>query len=142
MSEKPDSKYSEDVRQHLSFIQGVINRMNSNSFSLKGWMVAIVSALCAIYVSNNSAPNSHLYLIAALLAVILFCGLDAYYLQMEKKYRKLFNKVLESPSETDYNMDISGEKVSYWEALKSTSVCVLYIVVAILLGLALLLGIS
>lgn len=37
----PHSKYSEDVRHHLSFIQDVITQMNSNSFSMKGWMVAV-----------------------------------------------------------------------------------------------------
>ena len=50
----PESKYSEDVRQHLTFIQGVITRLNSNSFSMKGWMLAIVSAICAIYAANTA----------------------------------------------------------------------------------------
>lgn len=101
----PDSKYSEDVRQHLSFIQGVITRMNSNSFSMKGWMVAIVSALCAVYAANPNSEASYIYFIAAIIADILFCFLDAYYLKMEKEYRKLYNKVLKSPEETDFNMN-------------------------------------
>ena len=62
----PNSNYSEDVRQHLSFIQGVITRMNSNSFSMKGWMVAIISGLCAVYASNVSNPCSHIYFIVAI----------------------------------------------------------------------------
>ena len=64
----PQSKYSEDVRQHLSFIQGVITRMNTNSFSMKGWMVAIVSALCAVYASNSTADAAYVYIIAAIIA--------------------------------------------------------------------------
>ena len=106
----PDSKYSEDVRQHLSFIQGVITRMNSNSFSMKGWMVAIVSALCAVYAANPNSEASYIYFIAAIIADILFCFLDAYYLKMEKEYRKLYNKVLKSPEETDFNMKIGEEQ--------------------------------
>lgn len=133
-----ENKYSEDVRQHLSFIQGVITRMNSNSFSMKGWMVAIVSALCAVYASNPNSEASYVYFIAAIIADILFCFLDAYYLKMEKEYRKLYDKVLKSPEETDFNMKIGEEqKVSFCEALKSSSVWILYIVVAILLGIAL-----
>ena len=135
---QPASKYSEDVRQHLSFIQGVITRMNSNSFSMKGWMVAIVSALCAVYASNPNSEASYIYFIAAIIADILFCFLDAYYLKMEKEYRKLYDKVLKSPEETDFNMKIGEEqKVCFCEAFKSTSVWLLYTVVAILLGIAL-----
>lgn len=131
------SKFSEDVRQHLSFIQGVITRMNSNSFSMKGWMVAIVSALCAVYAANSQADAAYVYFIVAIIADILFCFLDAYYLKMEKEYRKLYSKVLKSPEETDFNMRIGDEqKVCLCEALKSPSVWILYTVVAVLLGIA------
>lgn len=134
----PTSKFSEDVRQHISFIQGVITRMNSNSFSMKGWMVAIVSALCAVYASNPKTDAAYVYFMAAIIADVLFCFLDAYYLKMEKEYRKLYSKVLKSPEETDFNMMIGDEqKVCFCEALKSPSVWILYTVVAILLGIAL-----
>lgn len=116
----PDSKYSEDVRQHLSFIQGVITRMNSNSFSMKGWMVAIVSALCAVYAANPNSEASYIYFIAAIIADILFCFLDAYYLKMEKEYRKLYNKVLKSPEETDFNMKIGEERESLFLRMHSS----------------------
>ena len=136
----PQSKYSEDVRQHLSFIQGVITRMNTNSFSMKGWMVAIVSALCAVYASNSTADAAYVYIIAAIIAAILFCFLDAYYLKMEKEYRKLYSKVLKSPEETDFNMKLGEEeKVCFSQAIMSASVWPLYSVVAVLLGVALLL---
>lgn len=132
------AQYSEDVRQHLSFIQGVITRMNSNSFSMKGWMVAIVSALCAVYASNSQADTAYVYFIAAIVADILFFFLDAYYLKMEKEYRKLYSKVLEHPEETDYNMIISDDlKFCLWKAIKSPSVWVLYSVVFALLCTAL-----
>ena len=133
-----ENKYSDDVRQHLSFIQGVITRMNSNSFSMKGWMVAIVSALCAVYASNSTADAAYIYIIAAIIADILFCLLDAYYLKMEKEYRKLYDQVLKSPVATDFKMKIGEEqKVCFCEAFKSTSVWLLYTVVAILLCISL-----
>lgn len=49
------SEYSEDARQHLAFIQAVIARMNSNSFSMKGWMVTVVAALAALYAADGRA---------------------------------------------------------------------------------------
>lgn len=136
-----ENKYSDDVRQHLSFIQGVITRMNSNSFSMKGWMVAIVSALCAVYASNANSCSAYIYFIAAIIADILFCFLDAYYLKMEKEYRKLYNRVSAHPVETDFKMHIDKDdkelKVCFWNAFKSTSVWPLYLVVAILISIAL-----
>lgn len=140
----PQSVFSDDVRQHLSIIQGVITRMNSNSFSMKGWMVAIVSALLAVYAASTEASCSYLYFIAALVADIIFCLLDAYYLKMEMQYRDLYDEVRRNPINTDFNMDASRFSKSLCEALKSKSVWILYLAVFILLlaGLVLILAIK
>lgn len=140
----PENVFSDDVRHHLSFIQGVITRMNSNSFSMKGWMVAIVSALLAVYAANGDASCSYLYIIAALVANIIFCFLDAYYLKMEMQYRDLYDKVRGNPDNTDFSMDASHYSRSLCEALKSKSVWILYLAVFILLlaGLVLILAIK
>ena len=129
----PENVFSDDVRHHLSFIQGVITRMNSNSFSMKGWMVAIVSALLAVYAANGDASCSYLYIIAALVANIIFCFLDAYYLKMEMQYRDLYDIVRGNPIDTDFNMDASRFSKSLCEALKSKSIWILYSAVFILL---------
>ncbi len=131
-----EKKYSEDVRQHLSFIQDVITRMNSNSFSMKGWMVAIVSALAAIFASDSSNQFNYIYFVIAIPVVLVFCGLDAYYLKMEKQYRDLYYKVLENPGATDYNMDSSGFKRTIWQTIKSPSVWILYVSVLMILIIA------
>lgn len=131
-----ESKYSEDVRQHLSFIQGVITRMNSNSFSMKGWMVAIVSALAAVYASDAANPCGYIYFAIAIPVVLIFCGLDAYYLKMEKQYRDLYNEVLANPETTDFNMNASGFKRTLWQAFCFPSVWILYIFVIVLLVVA------
>lgn len=131
-----ESKYSEDVRQHLSFIQGVITRMNSNSFSMKGWMVAIVSALAAVYASDAANPCGYIYFAIAIPVVLIFCGLDAYYLKMEKQYRDLYNEVLANPETTDFNMNASGFKRTLWQAFCSPSVWILYMFVIVLLVVA------
>ena len=128
-----EGKYSEDVRQHLSFIQGVITRMNSNSFSMKGWMVAIVSALLAVYATNATSAHSYVYFIAALIADVIFCFLDAYYLKMERQYRDLYDTIRKNPVDTDFAMDASNSDKTTCEALKSPSVWVLYSIVFLLL---------
>lgn len=133
----PNSNYSEDVRQHLSFIQGVITRMNSNSVSMKGWMVAIISGLCAVYASNVSNPCSHIYFIVAILVAIIFWCLDAYYLKMERKYRDLYNHVLEDKVNTDFNMKVDEYEQCFFKAMWcSWSTSPLYLSVIALLSLA------
>ena len=76
--------------QHLEFIQNNINRMNSNSFQIKEWMITIVSALLALYVSSGNEN----YIFLAIIPTALFWFLDAYYLLQERKFRCLYNDVL------------------------------------------------
>ena len=127
----------QDKIKHLEFIQGVVTRMNSNSFQMKGWMVVIVSALLAIYADNNNG----LYPLFALLPTFIFWGLDAYYLQQERKFRGLYNDVAgisEKPKEIKLfamRPDLyTGGKYSYWDVVKSVTLIWLYLpVVGILL---------
>lgn len=68
--------------KHLEMIQGIITRMNQNSFMLKGWMITIVSALLAIYADKGNIG----YLIVSIFPILVFWFLDAYYLQQERKF--------------------------------------------------------
>ena len=49
--------------KHLEFIQGVINRLSTNSFLLKGWSVVLVSALFALSTQDSNKsfvlPDRH-----------------------------------------------------------------------------------
>ena len=38
----------ENKRKHLELVQGIINRMSSNSFMLKGWAVSLVAGIFAL----------------------------------------------------------------------------------------------
>lgn len=126
--------YSDDARQHLAFIQGVISRMNSNSFSMKGWMVTIIAALAALY-ANGSPQCPVLYLYIAILPVIIFWCLDAYYLMMERKYRKLYNDTV-AGNVTLYSMNAKGYEVCYFGVLFSKTEWTVYFPVLALLILA------
>ena len=88
--------------KHLELIQGVINRMATNSFQLKGWSVTLVSALFALGASG--ARFSVVYL--AYLPAIAFWVLDGYFLWQERMYRKLYDAVRQQPgTDSDFSMN-------------------------------------
>lgn len=78
---------SPSVQAHLGILQGVIERMASNSTSAKSWCITIVSAIFVI-VADKSKPD---YALIALVPTFLFFTLDAYYLSMEKGFRNSYN---------------------------------------------------
>lgn len=93
--------------KHLELIQGVINRLSTNSFLLKGWSVVLVSALFALAAPESRAAFVYLAYIPA----IVFWGLDGYFLWQERLYRHLYDHVRSKPdSEIDFSMDTSSVK--------------------------------
>jgi hypothetical protein len=81
--------------KHLEFIQNVINRMNNNSFMMKGWAVTLVAALFALSDKDN---NHHLYIIA-FIPVPLFWLLDGFFLATERRFRDLYEVVSKKDEE-------------------------------------------
>ena len=123
--------------KHLEFIQGVITRMNSNSFQMKGWMVVIVSALLAIYADNQK----ELYPLIAVLPAVIFWFLDTYYLWQERKFRGVYNDVVgisENPKEIKlFAMPVNlytGGKYSYWNVFRSVTIWPVYLPVILILA--------
>lgn len=114
--------------KHLEFVQNVIARMNVNSFQLKGWMITIVSALLALYVSTEKS----LYVFVAVIPDILFWCLDAYYLKQEKLYRKLYQDIVNN-SVSPFDMNANRYDVSYRKVYWSKTVAGLYFTIAIIL---------
>lgn len=75
--------------KHLEMIQGVINRMASNSFALKGWAVTLVAGIFVL----AGKDTDKMYFLVAYIPIIVFWWLDAYYLLQERLYRSLYEKV-------------------------------------------------
>jgi hypothetical protein len=89
---------------HLGFIQGVIGRMASNSFLLKGWSLTLVAALFAL--SAKDADRRFVFL--AYFPVVFFWFLDAYFLHQEKLFRKLYEEVAANRiASEDFSLDTS-----------------------------------
>lgn len=114
---------------HLTFVQGVINRMAANSFLVKGWTIALVAALLAI----GPDKLTFSYLIIVLVPVLLFWWLDAFYLQQETLYRKLYEVVASKEDQNiDFDMRVEGFRSqikSFKKIAISKSVLPFYIVI-------------
>ena len=93
--------------KHLEMVQGVINRMASNSFMLKGWAVTLVAGIFAL----ASKGTDKLYFLIAYIPIVVFWGLDSYYLLQERLYRDLYNKVrLLNEKDVDFSMKATKEE--------------------------------
>ena len=90
--------------KHLELIQGVINRMASNSFFLKGWCVTLVSAVLAL----SAKDADRRFALLAYYPVLMFWILDGYFLRQERLFRKLYDKVrVTVETAIDFSMDTS-----------------------------------
>jgi hypothetical protein len=68
--------------REVEIVQDIITRMGTNSFLVKGWAITLIVASLLI-----TGSSYHHYV--ALLPWFLFWVYDAYFLRMEKLYRKL-----------------------------------------------------
>jgi hypothetical protein len=75
------------VQNYLTILQGVVSRMAGNSANCKTWCVSIVSAILVL-IADKGKPD---YAFIALIPVVLFCLLDAYYLAQERVFRDIYN---------------------------------------------------
>ena len=100
-------KLMENKLKHLEMVQSVINRMANNSFMLKGWAVTLVAGIFVL----AGKDTDKLYFLVAYIPVIVFWGLDSYYLLQERLYRGLYEKVrLSEESEIDFSLRVTNEE--------------------------------
>jgi hypothetical protein len=127
--------------QHREFVQSVITRMNTNSFQIKGLTVTIVAAFLGIYASNPKV----LFILIPIPIVFIFWLLDSYYLQLERKFRGIYNDICditpdkEKKTNTVFLMNpnlYNGGDFSFWNVFKSSTIFPLYFIILLsLLGL-------
>ncbi len=111
--------------KHLEFVQGVVNRLSTNSFLLKGWSVILISALFALSAKD---ADRHFALLAYVPG-LAFWGLDGYFLALERCYRRLYEKVRATDKDSvDFVMIIdkqAGAK-NWFKATFSKTLCVFH----------------
>lgn len=122
--------------QHRAFVQSVITRMNANSFQIKGMSITIVAAFLGVYASNSKV----LFILIPIPFVFLFWFLDAYYLQLERQFRGIYNDICNiTPESTKKTKQIfvvnpklyGGGNYRYFKVLFSPSIFSLYAVLII-----------
>lgn len=118
---------------HLEMVQGIINRMANNSFMLKGWAVTLVAGIFAL----ASKDTDKLYFLIAYIPIVVFWGLDSYYLLQERLYRALYNKVrLLNEKDIDFSMkatkeEFNSEKNRFFSCLLSKTEIWFYLPLAL-----------
>lgn len=78
---------SSSVQSYLNILQSIISRMAGNSANCKTLCITLVSAILVV-IADKAKAN---YAWIALIPVILFFFLDAYYLGQERSFRATYN---------------------------------------------------
>lgn len=127
---------NENKLKHLEFIQGVITRMASNSFFIKGWSVTLVSAIFALAAKDSNQS----FVLVAYLPIIMFWILDGYFLSKEKQFRALYDVVAQTAeSDIDFSMnttDFNNGKRTWSSACFSTTLRIFHGVLFLVVLLA------
>ena len=94
----------EIIHKEIDLIQAIITRMANNSFLLKGWLVSLIAVILALNKDSLLQPNNvNLYFIL-IIPVFIFWYLDAYFLQIERRYRELYKWVIKNRSATNEHL--------------------------------------
>lgn len=134
----------EDLYKEIDLIQSCINRMSQFSFLIKGWTVSLIAVVLTLFSAslNMNALSAICYVI-----IVVFWGLDAYYLHLERLFRFKYEWVIQHRKNTkkymfDLNphnkkMRINHSNSSLLKVFFSLHLCVLYGTLILLVTLAL-----
>jgi len=90
--------------KELEIIQEIINRMANNSFIIKGWTITLV--VVTLLLKGN---KYHTFI--AFIPILVFWFLDAYFLRLERLYRRLYNWVKDNRLKTkDFLFDLNYKR--------------------------------
>ncbi len=85
----------ESFHKEIELIQNVINRMAQNSFLIKGWGISLVAIVLALTQEEIfHAQNGTIVLILVGVLIFSFWYLDAYFLRLERLFRKHYEFVI------------------------------------------------
>lgn len=94
----------EYLLKEVDIIQDIIKRLASNSFIIKGWTITLVVATLLFKGDKNQ-------ILIGFIPLIIFWGLDAYYLRQERMYRKLYEWVVKNRMNTsEYLFDVKIDR--------------------------------
>lgn len=105
-------EFTEVKIRNLEMVQQIITRMEANSFALKGWTVTLIAGIFTL----SAKDSNNIFILITFVPIIVFLLLDSYYLQLQRKYRDLYNLILVTPNE-----NISFELTLICNGSKETS---------------------
>jgi len=117
---------------HMTIIQGVVTRLETNSFTLKALAMTIAASVLA-FTSSVDDPN-WVYPLAGCFPVFVFWLMDAKYLRLGRLFRRLFDSVRLGKVETPFSMNISPYQIDEQTVIRvafSWSVCWFYLSILI-----------
>ena len=115
---------------YLQMIENVINKMSSNSFLIRGWGITVISSLITVYLTHLRNKSDWYILILCLVVCILFWINDAYYLYIERKFRMLYSKAINSEVD-NFAMDINNIKMNFSSCMFSCTYLISYLPISI-----------
>jgi hypothetical protein len=126
-----DASKTADLRvKHLEMLQGVISRIAGQGATLKNYCLTLITALCGFAITLQKP----LVALLALFPIAIFALLDAQYLRLERRFRRLFDTVRTGDWGVvpDFEISIaSAPNSSYWAALLSWSIATFYVPLAV-----------
>jgi len=129
----------ETLHKEIDLIQGVINRMASNSFLLKGWTVTIIVGVLALTKDTIVTNDVTYFALILLIPLCVFWYLDAFFLHKEKCYRELYKWVIENrPTSNEYKYDLNYKRFendvdSIAKIMRTSTIGVFYGIIALIL---------
>jgi hypothetical protein len=99
-----DDKDREDRRKHLELVSAIVGRMAGASSASKGWSITIAGAAFGVAVVRDSW---YLFLLG-IVALVVFGIIDGLYLHNEKRFRDLYDAIVEDNSISPLSMDTSS----------------------------------
>lgn len=137
---KKKNKRNKDVITYLQLIQSNIDRMATSSAIFKGFAATIVTGVSTI----SYAKLNKWILLLSFIPVLCFMMLDIYYLQLERRYRFLYELVrirdikidfdLRPPKTTDILKIDVCTNTTIRSCLKSPSIILFYAPIIVICG--------
>lgn len=132
----------EILHKEIDIIQNCINRMASNSFLIKGWFITLILG----FITFGYEKLNFIILIIISLVISVLCWIsDTFFLQLERKYRRKYNWVIENrnsnsnflynlnPNESGMWLPNPSTKIEFWDVFFSKTLIFLYGTVIFLL---------
>jgi hypothetical protein len=99
-----DEKDREDRRKHLELVSAIVGRMAGASSTAKGWSITVAGAAFGVAVVRDSW---YLFVLG-IVGLVVFGILDGLYLHNEKKFRDLYDAIVEDNSIPPLSMDTTS----------------------------------